>query len=347
MALFRNSRFPLCVNIFKFNFRSCSQAYLTNLQTEEKPQHIYKKKFAKSELIDHMINSIIYNQDGIVVLDKPYGISVRSEPDNFRTNFKPKTFETLCLNDVIHDIKERLGVGNLKISRTPERYCSGILILTTDEVGEKNLWKYVRRSEGKTIPTSYLVVTQYNPCKEKNKANYGLMLEDKTNKRFYHLAENWSYASQKRNETLSIHVAHKTLCSSDFGSLVRVNIIPNFKNALRLYMATKCLSPILGDDRCGQRIVKVNELPVDLGSRNPQSTRPYVLPPEYLKALQLDDGESSAVPVHMHLHSFKFFVNKKFEELDLKITPPEWFIWTCEQLQLDIRKTLKLNQRSS
>lgn len=70
------------------------------------------------------------------------------------------------------------------------------------------------------------------------------------------------------------------------------------------------------------------------------------LPPEILEALYLRENESQVVPVHMHLYSFPFIQKGMKECTELIIPPPEWFIWTCRQLKLDVDSALKTQIKS-
>lgn len=62
--------------------------------------------------------------DGIIVLDKPYGIGHWRdfEVKNVRSNYHPKTFETLSLKDVLDEMASKLGYEALTIKKGPDRH---------------------------------------------------------------------------------------------------------------------------------------------------------------------------------------------------------------------------------
>lgn len=149
------------------------------------------------------------------------------------------------------------------------------MVLTANEKAEKRLTSFIWRADSITTPDTYLVVTCGNPCKRFNTHRYGLQLDEKTKSSDF--VDTWSINSQKkRGEVFGFNVHHEVLSSSEFGSLVKVNVNTNKHNALRLYMVSKCLSPILGDDRFGSRTVKMGDVVVDLGPRNLQSKKRLV-----------------------------------------------------------------------
>lgn len=65
------------------------------------------------------------------------------------------------------------------------------------------------------------------------------------------------------------------------------------------------------------------------------------LPVEILEALKLQKHESDVVPVHMHLYSFPFYSKGLKHCTNLQIPLPEWFIWTCCQLKLDVHSVIE------
>lgn len=119
-----------------------------------------------------------------------------------------------------------------------------------------------------------MIVTCGNPCRSSGSGRYGLKLDKELNCSVF--VNEWSINSQKRGEVFGLNVCHEVLSSSESASLVRVKLNTYKHNALRLYMVAKCLSPILGDDRFGSRVVKMGDTSVDLGPENPQSKRRQV-----------------------------------------------------------------------
>lgn len=146
--------------------------------------------------------------------------------------------------------------------------------MTANETAEKKVSKYILRADSLKTPDTYLLVTCGNPCKNFFRGRFGIKFNKETKNS--HFVDEWSKNSQKRSEVFGFNVYHEVLSSSELGSLVKVKVNTNKHNALRLYMVAKCMSPILGDDRFGSRIVKMGDVGVDLGPENPQSKKRLV-----------------------------------------------------------------------
>lgn len=71
----------------------------------------------------YVIRFLSIFSDGILVLDKPYGIGRwrEFEVKNVRLHYQPKTFEDLALSDVIDAISNKLGFEVLSVKKVPEK----------------------------------------------------------------------------------------------------------------------------------------------------------------------------------------------------------------------------------
>lgn len=102
--------------------------------------------------------------------------------------------------------------------------------------------------------STYLVVTVGCPSIDSDEKQFGLNIFQKYNHTVPVLLEEWSKNKVKKNEIKVVSWKHKTVMKSKFASLVKVNLSYTHKNSLKLILATKYTSPVLGDKIYGNSV---------------------------------------------------------------------------------------------
>ncbi|CAK9799908.1 Pseudouridylate synthase RPUSD4, mitochondrial [Anthophora plagiata] len=110
--------------------------YLSNtvLENVEKKIHPFKQIHpwkSLKELADDLLDNIIYNKDGLLVLNKPYGIPRGGGSENFNKRNHVSNAVHYTLEDTLPYICNQLNYEHLTIAKCPEKYMSGITLLAT------------------------------------------------------------------------------------------------------------------------------------------------------------------------------------------------------------------------
>ncbi len=110
----------------------------------------------RAALVEDLLANAVYvdpSKNGLVALNKPIGVPVRSADD-----------ADVSLFDVLPSLAKELQVETLLYVRAPERYSSGLTLLATHEQGYNRLKKCLNRSErAYELKDAYLAVTNGVP----------------------------------------------------------------------------------------------------------------------------------------------------------------------------------------
>ncbi|GBN14903.1 hypothetical protein AVEN_149151-1 [Araneus ventricosus] len=127
-----------------------------------KNAHCYRALFPfdnLTELAEHLASSIVYNKNGLIAINKPYGIKIHGH-DKPGTRSKdgqrfliPSIPECdLTVEGALGELQERLNVPPLTILKSAERYTSGIVLLSTNEHTSNAVKKSFNRAKSQKIP---------------------------------------------------------------------------------------------------------------------------------------------------------------------------------------------------
>ncbi|XP_047004184.1 mitochondrial mRNA pseudouridine synthase RPUSD3-like isoform X2 [Schistocerca americana] len=300
--------------------------------------------------VDHLLKNICYNRDGLVILNKPYGISVKPPT---KKNFLSESYllntavvgdcqETLL--DALPYIAEELGYRSLSPVKTPGRYASGITILSADESVAKNVRKSMNygKVQDKVIYNYWLVVVG-QPQPDSGSENIGITLKKGPGQLQVILETKWSKKSVKRQEIFPTFVEYSTLEKGSLCSLVEFKTSRTKWHFIRIYSAY-LLSPVLGDHLYGGRVQHVLGIPVAISPYSDHAKLPQRLSKQLVAALELKPGEDLIIPAHIH---FKSLILRSYEgknnDLIIDAPPPDYFLWSCKKLMLERACTSKIN----
>ncbi|CAK9805914.1 Pseudouridylate synthase RPUSD4, mitochondrial [Anthophora quadrimaculata] len=285
-----------CIQVFKRN-------YLSNTVEEkaEKTIHPFKQihpwKSVK-EFADDLLNNIIYNKDGLLVLNKPYGIPRGNGNNEFnKTNYVSNSVH-YTLEDALPYICSQLKYPQLTISKCPEKYMSGITLLATDAKVLHAIELAYTRSY--FFGNTYWVVTVGVPSVPSH--SYRLALKLISNPQYKHhktiLTSKWSINEEKYRKIKIFKARYEIISNSTLNlcSLLKLRASTESRHAIRLVPALQKLDKRL------------------------------------LQLLGLYSNQQEIIPVHIHLKStlLPLFFG---EDILLEAPLPPFFNWTCKQLE--------------
>ena len=157
------------------------------------------------------------------------------------------------------------------------RFSSGVMILATNEEGIKIVKEGLKTAKNKHFLTNcYLVITVGHPKYEKLETKFGMKCKMSNNDKHSMVLDEWSTKSVKLKRVKVIRWKHEVLSTSDLVSLLKIDISSSYSDCLRLFLATKCFSPVLGDQIYSNRILSLFGVPLVLNPEHSLKT-PEVL----------------------------------------------------------------------
>ncbi|XP_039290877.1 mitochondrial mRNA pseudouridine synthase RPUSD3 [Nilaparvata lugens] len=262
--------------------------------------HVYDRVIpwkSNRELADYLCENIVYDSEGLIVLNKPYGVSFSKDGLNWQNiaerskGFKPvikhrvpkvanpddvlETNRGFIRDDVINlkaalpFIEDKINGGQpLRVVRVPEKYTSGVSLLARHEKLELKIKKCLARSKALREPVdSYLAIVTGEPIiKRLENFTIGVKLEFSENKKQKKPALTKTYSKNELQRSLvKATTVHSNLLSmgvdEDSGdalaSLVQLETGIKRWHFVRLFLATHLLAPALGDHLFGARVKKV------------------------------------------------------------------------------------------
>lgn len=310
---------------------SCTKILKRNCMENHPYKHIHPWKSIK-QFSDDLLNSIVYNKDGLVVLNKPYGVrrTLDTSTINVRNNV-PNGID-YTLNDALPYIAKQLNYLNLTIIRCPEMYMSGITLLAANERVHNAIELAYVRSHFQV--NTYWIITVGVPKQLQGQINMGIkaISDPQFKRRKIILTSSWSNNEKKQRKIKLLKTEYKVLSNSilNLCSLIELKSSTHAKHAIRLFAATHLYSPVLGDNIYASRIQKIGNTYV---RADPFLSCPGLpkLDTRLLRLLNVRHSQQEIIPAHIHLKSV---VLPQFFGETLTIESPlmPHFDWTCKQL---------------
>ena len=327
----------LITNSYKLKYAyttasSCIKILKRNYLKNHPYKHIHPW-ISFTQFSDDLLNNIIYNKDGLVVLNKPYGIRRKSlDTSIIHVQSKVPNSVDYTLDDALPYIAKQLNYLNLTIVKCPEIYMSGITLLAANEHVHRAIELAYARSHFQA--NTYWIVTV--GISKQLEGQIRLGMKPISDPQFKHrkiiLTSSWSRNEEKYRKIKLLKAEYKVLSNSTFNlcSLVELKSSTHAKNAIRLFAATYLYSPILGDNIYASRIQKIGNTYVRV---DPFLSCPGLpkLDMKLLRLLNVRVKQQEIIPAHIHLKSVvlpSFF--GKTLTIEAPLMPP--FDWTCKQL---------------
>ncbi|XP_075238428.1 mitochondrial mRNA pseudouridine synthase RPUSD3-like [Lycorma delicatula] len=319
------------------------------------------------QLAKYVCENILYNKNGIIVCNKPYGISFSRTESQWKKGLSSikssvithKVFEEIQdhtisnaedkinLFDALPYIKSNLSCESLCVIKCPEKYTTGVAILGQSENVRSKVQICWERSRGQKIPLeSYLAICTGKPLEDHvDNLRIGITLDVSENgkmKKAY-LTKKYSHASVLKSRVKVASVESHLLSTNENQSAALLNLVTNQKkwHFVRLFLATYLLSPAIGDHIFASRVKKIMGMAVPVDHWNPSTLQPQKLDKNLLKSLELLPGSEKFIPTMIHLSEVKLIgFPKRSQDLVLSAPPPQYFTWTLNRLGLHLQENL-------
>ncbi|XP_066595692.1 pseudouridylate synthase RPUSD4, mitochondrial-like [Prorops nasuta] len=292
-----------------------------------------------NKFVQSLIDNLIYNKDGLIVLNKPYGISsqrINNNESNTSHNI-PYSDDYYTISDGADIIAEKLGYKGLTVATGADKYSSGIVILVANENVLKQLEISRRKISGRNIlAKTYWIVTTRVPNDIKGKQRVSLELKRSGDETRAVISTKFSKREMKMDKVKVLNIQYKVLSNStlNLSSLMEMKPSRTKYHAIRLFSATHLYSPVLGDNYYGSRVQNVGGTYLNVDPFSECVLYPPKLDKKLLELLCLTTSKQEIIPVHQHFRNYvlpDFLGNGK--DLSLTAPLPSYFKWTCEKLQ--------------
>ncbi|XP_011877896.1 PREDICTED: RNA pseudouridylate synthase domain-containing protein 4-like [Vollenhovia emeryi] len=346
MTVFRSVRLSELAVAFRACHRSyCTESYTTTTNKVVHPYCQIHPWKSLDEFAKDLLKNVIYNKDGIIAINKPYGISLLA--NNLETT-KVQLPQRQQLHKIVGEVNysvqdafpylaKELDVPILIPCLGSEKYMSGTYVFGTDDKVCKQIEQARQRSQGRS--KKLWVVTTRVPNEIKGQYHLGMTLKTSAlgDKKPIIMTQ-WANNKVKRNEVKIMNISHKVLSNSthNLSSLIEIESSARKWNGIRLFASTMLYSPILGDNVHGSRVqhvmgtwMKVDPF-ADSCSDMPKLNR------QLLDLLDVTPKQQEIIPTHMHLRSVHLIYGKEKEDIIIEAPLAGAFDWTCRQLMFKL-----------
>lgn len=311
-------------------------------------KHIYKQLYpwkSLKEFAKCLTDSIVYNEGGIIAINKPYGIAQRSmntyvtDPQHVVSTLNVSSAENApyTIAEAIPLMKEILQVADLDVVKATERYTSGITFLASSEIAKKAIVNGLNRTKLRHVkPYTYLAVGVGPFVKDAEEQTVGislLMLDEKTREQQPVIEDTFSKTRVDKGIVRPVSVCYQTLSKSPQmpSVLFEISTTKTKWHFLRVYPAHKGVA-ILGDNVYGSRVKWVFGKPVTISLFNSATRDLPTLPSSILRALEISQNKAVHIPTHLHLQRVTLACKK--QQVIISAPPPRHFMYSCEKLSL-------------
>ncbi|KMQ97959.1 rna pseudouridylate synthase domain-containing protein 4-like protein [Lasius niger] len=323
---------------------TCYRRYCTvgDEYTTKKVIHPYRQIHpwkSENEFANSLLKNVLYNADGIVAINKPYGIPIYNKAGNTDSSLKicHKIVGAVdyAINDSLPYLAKELDVPVLIPCMGSEKYMTGVYVFGINDDACKQIDEARRRFQiGKY--RKYWAVTIRVPNEIKGKYHLGMTLQKSslgTKKPI--ILTKWSNNAVKKDEVKILNINYRIISNSthNLSSLIEMEVSSKKWHSIRLFASTMLYSPILGDNYHGSRVQEIMGTWLKV---NPFAESSWDMPKinqQLLQLLDIKQSQQEIIPTHIHLRNIyltSFGKEKKDIVLEAPLIHP--FDWTCKQL---------------
>lgn len=344
-------------NSLPFSLRICSslhsrsslqKAYITSksLKRNHKELHCFKNLYPWKTLSDfsnHLKSSIVYNEGGLIALNKPYGVGIyrcnkRDDGSTGAVNLASHEDFSYTIEDCLQDLKCYLNVSDLTILKSCERYASGIVLLSINEVVSARVRKSQSIARGKKIPPYiYWALSNGDSLYPALKQNVGIKLialKSKNEKQPV-IVKSFSKREIRKKKVKPVVVEHRTIAVNKETSTAILEIATSSAkwHFVRVYASSQ-VSGIMGDTIYGLRMRRLLGQPISMNIENitAYDVKPLSEPLCHRLDLPCTVEGHLLVPIMLHLRSIVLpqYIDNK--DVIINASAPPHFTWTCSKL---------------
>ncbi|EZA49789.1 hypothetical protein DMN91_003387 [Ooceraea biroi] len=329
---------------FAAMYRACYRGYCTAEQKNEKTVHPYCNIHpwkSESEFASSVLKNVLYNADGIVAINKPYGIPIKG---SFRRESSDPSIKSChnivgavdySLETVLPYLAKQLDVPTLIPCTGSERYMSGVYIFGTNPSVSNEVEFAQRRAMHMKKFNTYWVITSRVPSTLKGQYHLGMQYVHSKDSKKPIIVTKWSNNDVKKREVRILNVNYKLIANSteNLSSLIEMSVSTKRWHSIRLFAATMLYSPVLGDNYHGSRVQEVMGTWMKVDPFAESCFEMPTMKKELLELLNLRRSQQEIIPCHTHLKSV-FLGSYGRQRKDILIEAPLMhpFDWTCKQL---------------
>ncbi|XP_012256782.2 mitochondrial mRNA pseudouridine synthase RPUSD3-like [Athalia rosae] len=300
-----------------------------------------------NEFSKHLLDNVLYNDGGVVVLNKPYGISNKlpkdATPDSsWNLDVGIPNAVDYTLAQVLPNISKELGYPSLSIVKSPEKHTSGVAILADTEATTNAVLKSLARAQcAKIFSNTYWIVTTKLPRSNCGQLNLAITKKESPCRSYKQpiILTEWAKNDVKRGVVKTFDVSYRKISNSldNLSSLMEIKCFTVKWHAIRVFASTVLLSPVLGDNIHGSRVKKILGKYLQISPFVDAAKELPILEPALLKKLNLSSEQRIIIPPHIHLREVILpSFPTRGKEVKFVAPLPTGFEWTCQQLQFRI-----------
>ncbi|CAI9714708.1 mitochondrial mRNA pseudouridine synthase Rpusd3 [Octopus vulgaris] len=300
-----------------------------------------------TRFMENILNHVIYEDDDVVAINKPIGITVFGQKVREHEDEKgycvPIFAESepdpnLCLADIMPLLRRHFKSPDLTIVHSIKMFYSGVLLLAKHKTGKDRMVQSLDRAQSQgTFYQSYLAITVGIPKQDAlTKSSYYLKQERIKDRVLSLPTETVSKNLRKSGKIQLMEVQTTILKKNEVlnCALVRLDTVKDKWQCLEVYCTTQ-LCHVLGDYLYSGRVGKVFGVPI-LMEPHLANVGKQKLPEELKAALKLNQAKPGQMPLYLHRAKVDLTQMKPSKPLLSIVAPfPDHFLETLQKLQLE------------
>ncbi|KRY77095.1 RNA pseudouridylate synthase domain-containing protein 4, partial [Trichinella pseudospiralis] len=269
-------------------------------------------RLPKDEIAQLCAESVLYNKNDLIVLNKPYGLAVTNGPGMF-----------VSLKSILPMLKELISPKSeiLRPIHRLDRCTTGILMLASSKFRFLELKDMFKREE---IKKTYICITKLvpNPSSGVIQAALGerkISGRFKTSPLLINLKGKEKYLKSGADAKV-VKTEYSTLSVGEKCALIKCTTHTGMKHQIRCHMGLCFGCPIVGDHKYSNFV----------------GNRPQRLPSEVLHKLGIRPSKSRHLPLYLHASEIEIPEFPKQRNLSVKAPLPKFFLYTLKRLRLRV-----------
>ncbi|XP_067837879.1 pseudouridylate synthase RPUSD4, mitochondrial, partial [Heptranchias perlo] len=265
-------------------------------------------------------NSLLLNNEELVVIDKPYGVPMEAG-SGMGTSIRD-------VLPILAKMLDGMRAEPLHICHRLDKDTTGTLILTRDQKSAQALHHQFKTHQ---VTKKYWVITVGVPVPSEGVIDIPMIEREVSSPRkHFKMAlsplfrvgdvEGTMVKVRQDRAAHSAVTQYRVLESSSSSALVELQPITGVKHQVRVHLALGLGCPILGDHKYS----------------NWSSLQPQRLPEGVLRRLGLTQPKSRHLPLHLHARQLTLPGPGEGAELHLVCRPPRFFLRSLKSLKIEV-----------